>query len=176
MRLSKQDIIRVAQEANIPYDNLRKVIAVESGGYGFDPKTGKILIQFEPHWFKRLFPRWANFAGVWETNKVEKQDGEWKAFNSAFKANPTAAMESTSLGIPQIMGFWWKKLGFTSVGAFWDYMKVSEANQLKMMVAFIKLNPKLYRAIQTADWETFAKIYNGAQYKKFNYAERLRKA
>lgn len=176
MRLSKQDVEKIAKENAIPYDNLRKVIAVESGGFGFDPKTGKIIIQFEPHWFKRLFPRWANFAGIWATNKVEKQDAEWKAFSNAFSVNPTSAMESTSIGIPQIMGFWWKKLGFTSVGAFWDYMKVSEANQLKMMVAFIKLTPKMYRALQNADWETFAFYYNGAQWRKFNYAERLRKA
>lgn len=174
--MTKQQIQKIASEANIPYDNLRKVIAVESGGFGFDKITGKILIQFEPSWFKRRFPKWSNFIGVWATNKVDKQDEEWKAFNDAFSKNPTAAMESASLGLPQIMGFWWKSLGFASVGAFWDYMKESELNQLKMMVAFIKLNPKMYKAIRTADWETFARLYNGIQYKKFKYAERLRAA
>lgn len=174
--MTKQQIQTIASDANIPYDNLRKVIAVESGGFGFDKTTGKILIQFEPSWFKRRFPKWSNFIGIWATNKVEKQKQEWEAFNNAFSKSPTAAMESVSLGLPQIMGFWWKALGFTSVGAFWDYMKDSEINQLKMMVAFIKLNPKMYKAIQSADWETFAKAYNGIQYKKFKYAERLRKA
>ena len=169
-------IDKLAKEYNIPKDNLRKVIAVESGGFGFDKTTGKILIQFEPSWFKRLFPRWANFAGFWVNNGVEKQPQEWKAFNDAFSKNPTAAMESTSLGIPQIMGFHWKKLGFSSVGAFWDFMKVSEHNQLAMMVKFISLNPKMYTALQKGDWDTFAYYYNGAQYKKFKYAERLRKA
>ncbi len=176
MTLTKQDIEKIAKDSNIPYDNLRKVIAVESGGFGFDKTTGKILIQFEPSWFKRLFPRWSNFAGIWTTNKVEKQDGEWKAFNDAFSKNPTAAMESTSIGLPQIMGFHWKKLGFKSVGDFWDFMKISEKNQLEMMVKFIKLTPKMYKSLQTADWEKFAYYYNGSQYKKFNYAERLRKA
>ena len=28
-------------------------ISVETGGNGFDKKTGKILIQFEPAWFKK---------------------------------------------------------------------------------------------------------------------------
>ena len=44
-------------------------IAVETGGKGFDEKTGKILIQFEPHWFKRREP----FApsGRWSVNKVD---------------------------------------------------------------------------------------------------------
>lgn len=176
MRFIKEDVIRLAEENAIPYDNLRKVIAVESGGFGFDPKTGKIIIQFEPSWFKRLFPKWANFDGIWSKNKVEKQDIEWKAFNDAFSKNPTSAMESTSIGLPQIMGYHWKKLGFTSVGAFWDYMKISELNQLKMMVTFIKLTPKMYKALQISDWETFAYFYNGSQWRKFNYAERLKKA
>jgi len=174
--MTKQDIQIIANQYNIPTDNVRKVIAVESGGYGFDKVTGKILIQFEPSWFKRLFPRWANFAGLWASNGVERQPQEWKAFNDAFSKNPTAAMESTSIGLPQIMGFHWKKLGFNSVGDFWDYMKVSELNQLKMMLKFISLNPKMYKALQVGDWETFSYFYNGAQYKKFNYAERLRKA
>lgn len=174
--MNQEQVEKIAKESNIPYDNLRKVIAVESGGHGFDKVTGKILIQFEPSWFKRLFPRWTNFAGVWATNKVEKQDGEWKAFNDAFSKSPTAAMEASSLGIPQIMGYWWKKLGFASVGAFWDFMKESESNQLEMMVKFIKLTPKMYKALQIGDWETFAKLYNGVQYKKFNYTERLREA
>jgi hypothetical protein len=174
--MTSNDIKNLAEEAGIPYNNLRKVIAVESGGYGFDPKTGKIIIQFEPHWFKRLFPRWANFAGVWATNKVEKQPGEWVAFNNAFSKNPTAAMESTSLGLPQIMGFWWKNLGFTSVGAFWDFMKASEINQIKAMIAFIRLTPKMHKALLVGDWDTFAFYYNGAQYKKFRYADRLREA
>lgn len=134
------DIKKTANDNNIPYDNLRKVIAVESGGFGFDKNTGKILIQFEPSWFKRRFPKWSNFIGIWATNKVEKQDEEWKAFNDAFSKNPTAAMESTSLGLPQIMGFWWKALGFTSVGAFWDYMKDSEINQLKMLAGSRAIN------------------------------------
>lgn len=170
------DIKKIAKEAGIPQDNLRKVIAVESGGFGFDKSTGKILIQFEPHWFKRLFLKWTSNLNVWQNNKVEVQSQEWKAFNDAFSKNPKAAMEATSIGLPQIMGFHWKALGFASVDAFWDYMKESEDNQIKTMVNFIKLNKKMYNALILGNWDVFAYFYNGAQYKKFNYAERLRKA
>ena len=170
------DIKKIAEDNGIPKDNLRKVIAVESGGFGFDKKTGKILIQFEPHWFKRLFLKWRNNLNVWQNNKVEGQSQEWKAFSDAFSKNPKAAMESTSIGLPQIMGFHWKSLGFSSVGEFWDYMKESEDNQVLAMVKFIKLNKKMYNALITSDWNTFAYYYNGAQYKKFNYAERLKRA
>lgn len=170
------DIKKIAKEAGIPQDNLRKVIAVESGGFGFDKSTGKILIQFEPHWFKRLFLKWNSNLNVWQNNKVEVQSQEWKAFNDAFSKNPKAAMEATSIGLPQIMGFHWKALGFASVGEFWDYMKESEDNQIKAMVRFIKLNKKMHNALIAGDWDVFAYYYNGAQYKKFNYAERLIKA
>ena len=170
------NIKKIAKEAGIPEDTLRKVIAVESGGFGFDKATGKILIQFEPLWFKRLFLKWSSNLNVWQNNKVEVQSQEWKAFNDAFSKNPKAAMESTSIGLPQIMGFHWKALGFKSVDEFWNYMKESEENQIKAMVSFIKLNKKMYNALITSDWETFAFCYNGAGYKKFNYAERLRKA
>lgn len=170
------NIKKIAEDNSIPKDNLRKVIAVESGGFGFDKKTGKILIQFEPHWFKRLFLKWNSSLNVWQNNKVEGQLQEWKAFNDAFSKNSKAAMEATSIGLPQIMGFHWKSLGFSSVGEFWDYMKESENNQVLAMVKFIKLNKKMYKALVESDWETFAYYYNGAQYKKFNYAERLKKA
>ena len=78
-------------------------IEVESGGKGFDDATGKIIIQFEPVWFKRKAPYAP--SGAWSVNKVDVQAKEWIAFNDAFKINPTAAMESTSIGLPQIMGF-----------------------------------------------------------------------
>jgi hypothetical protein len=174
--VSKADMLSLSKEFNIPQDNIRKVLAVESGGQGFDKTTGKIIIQFEPSWFKRLFFKWRDNIGVWATNGVEKQPKEWEAFNNAFSKNPTGAMESTSIGSLQIMGFHWKKLGFSSVGTMWEYAKKSEANQLRLGLMFIKTNAKMYKALQISDWDTFAYFYNGAQYKKFRYAERLRDA
>ena len=170
------NIKKIAEDNGIPHDNLRKVIAVESGGFGFDKKTGKIIIQFEPHWFKRLFLKWSSNLNAWQNNKVEGQLQEWKAFNDAFSKNPKAAMEATSIGLPQIMGVQWKSVCFSAGGEFWAYMKESEDNQVLAMVKFIKLNKKMYKALVDSDWNTFAYYYNGAQYENFNYAERLKKA
>ena len=170
------DLEKLSKEFDIPKDNIRKVIAVESAGRGFDPKTGKIIIQFEPSWFKRKFSNWDKFLGIWQNNGVENQPKEWSAFNDAFAKNPTSAMESTSIGMMQVMGFHWKLLGFTSVGQMWDYAKKGEYEQVRLGLLFIKSNPKMYKALQNSDWDTFAYYYNGAQYKRFNYAERLEKA
>lgn len=134
-------------------------IQVESGGKGFDSTTGKIIIQFEPHWFRKLAP----FApsGNWSLNKVEVQSKEWLAFNEAFKLNPNKAMESTSIGLPQIMGFHWQRLGYSWVGAMWDDFKVSEDNQLLALIKFIETDKNLFRAMIVKDFTKIADIYNG---------------
>lgn len=151
---------------------LKAVIAVETSGRGFDAVTGKIMIQFEPAWFKRLAKN-EGAGHVWSQNKVEKQAPEWLAFNEAFGHNPDAAMQSTSIGLMQVMGFHYKKLGFDNVGEMWNYAKVSEANQVELGLRFIRSNKKLYAALKEKDWATFAYYYNGAGYKKFKYDTRL---
>jgi hypothetical protein len=137
-------------------------ISVESGGHGFDAGTGKLIIQFEPSWFKKK----AAFApsGLWSVNTVDVQSKEWKAFNDAFQIDPTAAMESTSIGLPQIMGFHWKRLGYVAVGHMWDDFKQDELQQIKALIKFIETDDALYSAILKRDWHRVATIYNGANY------------
>ncbi len=45
-------IQKIAEDFKIDWKILAAFISVESGGKGFDPKTGKIIIQFEPVWFR----------------------------------------------------------------------------------------------------------------------------
>lgn len=139
-------------------------ISVETGGQGFDSKTGKLVIQFEPAWFRKKAP----FApsGVWSVNKVDVQAKEWLAFNNAFKLNAEAAMESTSIGLGQIMGFHYKRLGYTSVGAMWDDAKKGLIEQLNQMMRFIDTDSNLKRALIDHHWHTVASIYNGKHYKE----------
>ncbi len=153
------------------FESLKTIIEVESGGIGFAEDTGKVIIQFEPAWFRKKSPYTP--SGKWSLNGVERQHNEWIAFNDAFRYNPNAAMESTSIGMMQVMGFHYKLLGFKTVGEMWDYAKVSEANQVDLAIRFIKSNPKLDKAIKNKDWPTVAYYYNGSQYKKYNYDHRL---
>jgi len=171
MEVSKNDFIFLAKEFDLSYAQLKAVDSVESGGQGFDKITGKIIIQFEPVWFKRKSPYTP--SGKWSLNGVERQKEEWIAFNDAFAKDANAAMESTSIGRMQVMGFHWKTLGFSSVGEMWDYAKVNEANQIRLGLRFIKSNTKMYKALQKNDWNTFAYYYNGSGYKKYNYQIRL---
>lgn len=173
-KLTNTEVRLIGLEFGVSYSKLQAVKQVESGGKGFDDVTGKILIQFEPKWFKRKSPYTP--SGLWSVNGVERQAQEWKAFNDAYKSDPDSAMESTSIGLMQVMGFHWKLLGFLSVGQMWDFAKKSEANQLRLGLMFIKTNKKMFTALQNSDWRTFAYYYNGEQYEKFDYHNRLAKA
>lgn len=148
----------------IPFAALMAFIQVESGGKGFDSATGKLLIQFEPHYFKKREPYAP--SGAWSVNRVDVQSKEWIAFNSAFAHNPDSAMESTSIGLPQIMGAHWKRLGYDSVGAMWDDFKTGELAQVKALIKFIETDQRLCTALRSQNWPEVARIYNGAGYKE----------
>lgn len=132
---------------------------VETGGRGFAEDTGKILIQFEPAWYRKV----THYApsGLWSVNKVDVQSKEWLAFNDAFRLNNAAAMECTSIGLGQIMGFHWKRLGYKSIHAFWNDAKISLERQIWQICKFISTDIKLQSALKDHDWDKVATIYNG---------------
>lgn len=136
---------------------LEAFLLVETGGKGFDPKTGKIMIQFEP---KPFLER----TGVKVENLIDVQSKEWLAFNHAFNISPVSAMESTSIGAGQIMGYHWKRLGYDSVGDFWDAMKQSRVEQICALIRFIETDKRLLKAFQQKDYHMMAMLYNGAGY------------
>lgn len=179
-KLTNDDKIELSKEFGVPVTSINKVLKVESGGQGFDfsQNPPKIIIQFEPSWFKRKAPYTP--SGLWSLNGVERQAAEWKAFNDAFSKNKQAAMESTSIGLMQVMGFNHNVVGFKTVGEMWDYAKESEKNQLRLGMLYIKANKKMFEAFKDLtnieNCKTFAFYYNGAEYKKFDYHNRLLKA
>ena len=155
-----KEIIDICKKQNIEAAALLAFISVETGGKGFDDKTGKILIQFEPTWFKKKAPYAPN--GIWSLNKVDVQSKEWLAFNDAFKKNPDAAMQSTSIGIGQIMGFHYKRIGYKNVGSMWDDAKKGIDKQINQLVNFINSDSILLNALKKHDWTKVASIYNGS--------------
>ncbi len=163
-RITNQQIKEIAAANGIEYAALKAFIEVESGGIGFAKDTGKIIIQFEPAWFRRKAPYAP--SGLWSVNKVERQSNEWLAFNDAFRKNPNAAMESTSIGLGQIMGFHFKTLGYKTVGEMWDDAKRGEYFQVLQMVRFIKSIPALYKALKEKNWHLVATYYNGSGYRE----------
>ena len=176
-KLTDAQILHLAKINGYEYAALKAVIEVESNGNGF-ASEGRLTIQFETSWFKRTAKDWRKHEQqmMWVNNGVENQTNEYKAFTSAFKFSPAAAMKATSIGLMQVMGFHYALLGFKTVGEMWDYAKVSEANQVDLGIRFIKSNKKLDNALKNKDWATFAFYYNGSEYRKYNYDKRLQLA
>lgn len=166
----RQELINTVKQAvqqsktTIPLPRLLAFIEVESGGRGFDEKTGKLILQLEPHIFSKAtgISRSTSNQYKWDENKVDVQSKEWEAFNEAFKINPEEAMKATSWGLPQIMGFNHKQAGYESVGAMLDDFKRGELRQVIALIRFITANPKLYKGVLEGDYETVAAQYNGA--------------
>ena len=149
-----------AKPFNLDWAAVMSFIEVETGGRGFDEKTGKIIIQFEPSWFKKKAPYAP--SGLWSVNKVDVQSREWEAFNDAFQKNLDAAMQSTSIGMGQIMGFHYERLGYNSVGEMWNDAKKGIDRQIWQMLQFIETDRRLKTAIKIHAWSMATDIYNGS--------------
>ena len=160
----KQEIIDICKNQPFNTADLLTFISVETGGQGFDSKTGKILIQFEPSWFRKKAPYAP--SGLWSVNKVDVQRKEWLAFNDAFSKNADAAMQSTSIGLGQIMGLHYKRLGYKTVGEMWDDAKKGIKQQIEQLVKFIQTDEKLQSAIEHHNWTDVATIYNGSGFRE----------
>lgn len=162
----KKALLESGSRVELPI--MKAFIQVESGGKGFGV-DGRLLIQFEPVWFKRLEPYAP--SGAWSVNGIERQSKEWEAFKSAMDISLDGAIQATSLGLPQIMGFHYKRLGYESSYQMFNAFCVSLENQIKGLIKFIETDPKLLKALKEQDWHTVASIYNGKNYKQL--AERI---
>lgn len=183
MRVTKKQIAEIAASISCGYAQFMAFIAVESNGNGFSDQTGRLIIQFEPSYFKKTYAEWqkSSKARVWLNNKVENQAKEWLAFNDAFSLNPVAAMQSCSIGLGQVMGYHYARLGFKTVNAMWDFAKGwdgtsydktrGEYNQVVLIALFIKTDSRLLAILQKKiltieDFDMIAKYYNGWYYKE----------
>lgn len=164
---------------------LRAVAKVESGGSGF-LVTGQPKILWERHHFwKRLQlaaplisnPKPGGYTIDANHNAV---NDSWEKLAEAAMHAPAWAIESCSWGKFQVMGFWWQPLGYASAIDFAWSMRESEAAHFEALVRYIQHNQLAgaFRAL-SADPETcraFARGYNGAGYRKFDYHTKLAEA
>ncbi len=180
--ITEADIQAAADKLDVTPAHIRMVRSVESGGKSFDD-AGRPVILFEPHVFhKRTGGRWSpsSFSyAAWGARPYPKgYDARWAQMGEAAEHNETAALESASWGLFQIMGYHWKALGYASVQEFAKAMTKSEAGHLDAMVRFIVANglkPALRkcRAGDPDSCRDFARGYNGGGYARNNYHAKL---
>ena len=166
------------------------VICVESSGKGF-AADGRMLIRFENHvfwkkWGRRhpeIFNKHFRFAASerWKGHEFREtlntpwqdvhtrngQSREWQAFEFAYSLDRQAALFSISMGLPQIMGFNYARIGYDAVGEMYTNFKDPEkgqAYQLLGMFDFIRgpgSDSDMLEALRRKQFEQFAASYNG---------------
>lgn len=176
--LTQTDYKRAAKALSCSVAAVKAVVKVESRGNGF-LASGEPVVLFERHIMNRLLRK----KGIIVRDRpdiVNTSPGGYKGgaaeharLAAAAEIDRECALQSCSWGLFQIMGFHWKLLGYNTLQAFINDMYKSEAKHLDCFVKFVKANPKVHKAIMELDWPAFAHGYNGPNYKRNRYDEKL---
>ncbi|CAJ7945563.1 peptidoglycan binding domain-containing protein [Burkholderia pseudomallei] len=183
--LTDADLQRAADRLQVDIAAVRAVNEVESKGAGFLP-DGRPVILYERHIMYRQLAAAGLDADVLAAKYPAlvnpKRGGyvgdaaEYARLASASQISATCALEATSWGAFQIMGFHWKALGYPNVFAFVEAMKVSEAEQLEAFVRFVLADKVMLAALRGKKWAKFAELYNGKAYAEHLYDVKLERA
>ncbi len=189
-KLTDNDIRDIAANFGLKFAHIKAIFVVEAGGKsGFLAEDPNIPVTLEEgHIFYKYLKQKGrdvdaiarNYPTIcyprWTKAYYKKGKAEYERYLLAAKIDEECAMLATSWGMGQIMGFNYKAAGYTSLNMFVSAMYTSERDQLLAMCKFIKSNTKMYNALKTEDWATFAKLYNGPDYATNKYDQKLKKA
>lgn len=162
--------------AKVSAAQLWAVLAVETLGNGFySDRRPKIL--FERHVFSRLTHQEfdAQHPGISSKspgNYGATGDHQYDRLNHAICLDRKAALQSTSWGLGQIMGFNFACTGCADVESMVKRMVMSENEQLLCTVGTL-IGGGSIAALRAKDWANFARRYNGPNYAINNYDLRL---
>lgn len=139
------------------------VVHVETRGFGFLPSRRPVIL-YERHVFHRLT------AGRFDQQHPDLSNpvpggylggaAEYARLNAASMLNEDAALQSTSWGIGQVMGFNYDGLGYDNVRQMVAEMVDCEDDQLWAVALFID-DYSMYDELQEHRWQEFANLYNG---------------
>ncbi len=177
--LSESGLQQAAGALGVGLPALWAVMTVETKGCGFlADRRPQIL--FERHVFRKRTQGAFDQTDPDLSNPVAGGYGKGGAFQyerlaRAIALNRSAALESCSWGLGQIMGFNAADAGFTDVEAMVTAMCDSEDAQFGAMMSFIRAH-NLAQHLQRNDWSNFARQYNGPSFQKNSYDKKLAKA
>lgn len=177
--LDGNDYERAAKLLGTETAAIEAVAEVETSGKAFDDE-GRPRILYERHYFHRLTHGRYDHRHPDISNALRGGYGKFSAqygkLEKAYALDPVAALQSASWGRFQIMGKNFHAAGFASVQRFVLALTRSEANHLQAFASFVKADSHLLKALQKKDWATFARSYNGKDYKDNDYDGKLDKA
>jgi N-acetylmuramidase/Putative peptidoglycan binding domain len=172
--LSSTGLAAVAKNLGVFAPEIWTVLAVETSGCGFLPDR-RPQILYERHIFHRLT------NGLFDDGDIsDPAPGgygptgahQYDRLSIAILKNRSAALQSASWGIGQIMGENFSQAGFQNIEEMVAAMSQSEDQQLTAIASFL-IARKLHASLQTHDWSTFARGYNGPNYVINRYDVRL---
>lgn len=174
-KLTNEQIALIAKEYNLEPDLAKAVLIVETGPSltGF-LDSGKLKILFEGHiMYQKLKHLYGKDAAddahkkypeivypTWTKEFYLGGEGEWRRLKEASKLHERLAKESTSWGLPQIMGFNYNQVGCSSVQEMINRMEKSNMDQLELFFEFIE-KQRIMEHLRNHDWEKFTRVYNG---------------
>lgn len=176
--LTSRDLAAAAAKLAVPVATIRALTEIESNRSGYLGQSDLPKILFEGHVFHRLtggtfaddfpnlsYPKWT---------KAFYQGGraEYDRLLAAVELDLEAALQATSWGLFQIMGFNHQACGFGSVRDYVNTIAESEGQQLQAFVGFIATNG-LADLLKRQDWVAFARRYNGPGYQQNQYDTKL---
>jgi hypothetical protein len=187
-------IEKISKELQIDVATALSVLCVESSGKGF--QNDKMIIRFENHVFYLFWGQdhQDEFNKYFKFDRANRREGhyfrpspednwevchtnqqmEWKVLEFAMKINKTAALQSISMGAPQIMGFNYKLIGYKSPQQMFDMFSKDIRYHLLALFDFCKYKPQRIRYLQRRDFYSFSVEYNGPTAPKA-YEKRLLK-
>ena len=173
--LSDEGMDRVCETLGVEEAEVWAVLTVETRGFGFlQDRRPQIL--FERHIFRRLTDGHYDVGNTDISNTKPGGyvggPGEYTRLEKAIGLDRGAALRSASWGLGQVMGFNHKIAGFDTVDDMVTDMVMNEDAQLLAMANFIKGN-NLAGALRRHSWASFARGYNGQDFKRNEYDTRL---
>jgi len=167
----------------VPIPTILAVLQVETNDDdGFDNKTGRLIIRFEAHKFikycgdsvKHIADSMFRYNAEkpWKEQQFRalnvdtfmsyhgNQSKENDVFNFCIEVDELAAFKSISMGLPQIMGFNYLRLEFTTPMEMYYNFNMGVVNQIEGMFKFMDY-PMLH-GLRSRNFEAFARGYNGS--------------
>lgn len=188
--ITRADLQSTAAKLDVPVATVRAVYKVESGGSGFWGLKPKILFEGHVFW-RRLQAKGKNPVALqpgfeevlypkWDRSKYIGGPAEYGRLERAQQIDKSAALESASWGLFQIMGYHAPELGYGDVESFVTAMTEREGTQLDAFSRFVSRTrfggQSLLHWLQARDWARFAEGYNGSGFRVNGYDVKLQRA
>jgi hypothetical protein len=177
--ITEEQIAKLAWRLGCSVKQMKAVAKVESGGAGFD-RAGRPKILFERHKFYQLTAGRHPLSSFNHPTGGGYNEDSWDKLTRAAGKDAEAAFAAASWGKFQVLGLHWKALGYPSALEMAYSTVTGEAAHYEMLARYIEHfdMKKAIAGLSTdpQDNELFARLYNGPQFKKFRYAEKLAEA